>query len=103
MSCGRCRAAVVTRTKWCDDCERAFDTWNRRNATDIVVSVLGGMLVMLAVGVGLPLLGLSWIVATTGAFGGFGMVYGSQRLLGRKRRRQFLVGAIPRAYLPGAK
>ncbi len=105
MTCKRCQAdTTLARTGWCGDCELAFDAWNRRNASDIIVSVLGGMLAMISIGVVLPMLGFSWIVATGGAFAGFGSILATQRALGRRRRRQFLAGgAIPRAYLPAPK
>jgi hypothetical protein len=99
MTCPRCRAEVATPRGWCAPCELVFDAWNRRNASDIITSVLGGTVVLLGVGIGLPLLGLGWVVATAAAFAGFGMIYGTHRMLGRRRRRQFLAGAIPRAHL----
>ena len=103
MSCQRCAADDPTPTGWCRACELAWDAWNRRNATDILFAVLGGMLVVMAVGVGLPILGLDWIVAVGAAFGGFGMIAASYRALHLHRRRQFLASSIPRAYLPAPK
>lgn len=102
MACVRCQADVpVTRSGWCADCERAYDTWVRRHATDIIWSVLGGGVVLGAIGVGLPLLGLSSAVAFAGAFVGLGTALGLQHAAGKRRRKQFLTGAaMPRAYLP---
>ena len=86
---------------WCGDCERAFDTWVRRYAADIIWSVMGGGVVVALLGMGLPLLGFGSIVAASAAFGGFGTIFGLHRAGQRRRRRQFLAGtALPRAYLP---
>ncbi len=74
--------------------------WIRRHASDIVLPVLGGMLVITATGVGLPLLGFGWVIATSGVFAGFGTLLGLQRFGQRRRRRQFLQAPLPRAYLP---
>lgn len=105
MTCTRCATidATAARGSWCAPCERAWDAWVRQHASDIVVSVLGGTLVVAGAGVGLPLLGVGWVVATTGIFGAFATIVGSHRALRRRRRRQFLATAIPRAYLPPAK
>ena len=86
---------------WCRDCEGAYDTWVRRHATDIVWPVLAGMLVITTAGMGLPLLGFGWVIATTGVFAGFGTLLAVERLGQRRRRRQFLQAPLPRAYLPG--
>lgn len=102
MPCTRCSAECDTADKgWCPDCERAFDTWVRRHASDILWPVLAGMFIITATGMGLPMLGLGWVVATTGVFAGFGTLLGLQRLSQRRRRRQFLQAPLPRAYLPG--
>ena len=105
MACARCNADVETRPgKWCPDCERAYDTWVRRHATDIVWAGLGGGLVLTFVGVVLPLLGIEWIVAAGAAFAGWGSLFGIYKGTQRRRRRQFLEGgAMPRAYLPAPK
>jgi hypothetical protein len=103
MACARCQAEVPTnsRSGWCADCERAYDTWVRRHATDIIWSVMGGGVVLGAVGIGLPALGLSSIVAFAAAFVGLGTTVLLQRAAGKRRRKQFLTGAaMPRAYLP---
>jgi hypothetical protein len=102
MSCQRCTAdAQVGATGWCRDCELAYDTWVRRHASDIVVPTLAGMVVLCTVAIGLPLLGVGGLVAVGGVFAGFGTLVGLHRLSRRRRRRQFLAGDIPRAYLPG--
>ena len=102
MSCARCQAdEPLPKAGWCSACERAYDTWVRQYATDIIWSVLGGGLVLGAVGIGLPLLGLSTIVAFAAAFTGFATIFGLYRLAGHRRRRQFLGGgAMKRAYQP---
>ncbi len=105
MPCVRCQAdAPVTKAGWCADCEKAYDQWVRRHATDIIWSVMGGGLVIGTIGVGLPLLGISSAVAFAAAFVGLGTVVALQRAAGRRRRRQFLAGgAMPRAYLPAPR
>jgi len=105
MACVRCQADVqLEKTGWCAECERAYDTWVRRHATDIIWSVLGGGIVIGTIGVGLPLLGLSSAVAFAAAFVGLGTVVALQRAASKRRRRQFLAGgAMPRAYLPAPR
>jgi hypothetical protein len=99
MTCPRC-GAKTSDDRWCAECERAFDTWSRRHASDIIWSLLAGGLIVTATAVTLPLLGLDWILAATGVFTGFGTLYGLHQLTRRRRRRQFLRGAaMPRAYL----
>jgi hypothetical protein len=102
MSCVRCQAEQpLSRAGWCSACEKAYDTWVRQHATDIVWSVLGGGVVLALVGLALPLLGLSNIVAFAAAFAGWGAIFALQYATSRRRRRQFLSGAaVPRAYLP---
>jgi hypothetical protein len=102
MSCVRCQAdEPLSKAGWCSACEKAYDTWVRRHATDIIWSVMGGGIMIGAIGLGLPLLGLSSVVAFAAAFMGFATIFGLQRLAMRRRRRQFLGGgAMPRAYLP---
>ena len=103
MACERCGRDAKPGT-WCAECERAYDTWVRRHAADIVWAVLGGGVVLAAVGMILPLLGADWIVAASAAFAGWGTIFGLHRLNARRRRRQFLAGdALPRAYLPAPK
>jgi hypothetical protein len=102
MTCARCGAKVV-RAPWCKDCEQLYDGWVRRHASDIVWQALAGGVVVASVGLGLPLLGIGWLVAATGAFAGFGTLIGLARLTRRRRRRQFLQTALPRAYLAAPK
>ena len=100
MTCPRCAAELPPKRTWCADCEKQFDQWVRRHASDIVWQALSGTVVISAVGLGLPILGVGWIVAALGAFGAFGTIFGLSRLTRRMRRRQFLATALPRAYLP---
>jgi hypothetical protein len=86
---------------WCAACEHAYDAWSRRYAADIVWEVLAGTAIVAFAGMGLPLLGVPWLVAATGVFAGFGALIGLHRLNRRRRRRQYLrAGGMPRAYLP---
>ena len=108
MACPRCggetSTATPSRSGWCDDCERAYDSWVRQHATDIVWAVLGGGLVIAFLGVGLPLLGVGALVGATAAFAGSATIFGLYRATQRRRRRQFLDGvALPKAYLPSPK
>ena len=102
MSCVRCQAdEPLSKAGWCSACEKAYDTWVRQHATDIIWSVLGGGIVLGAVGIGLPLLGLSSIVAFAAAFTGFATISGcngSRRAGGASSSSA--VRAMPRAYLP---
>ncbi len=101
MSCRRCNSdGDLAPRGWCRDCERAYDTWVRRHASDIIWPVLAGMVIISAVALGLPLLGAGYVVATTGVFAGFGTLVGLQRLNARRRRKQFQLASLPRAYLP---
>jgi hypothetical protein len=100
MACPKC-SADTDDDRWCAACERAYDEWSRRHASDIIWSLLAGTLIVSSVAVALPLIGLDWIIAATGVFAGFGTLYGLHRINRRRRRRQFLAGAaVPRAYLP---
>ena len=104
MGCSRCGAEVeLAPKKWCKDCEQLYDRWVRRHASDIVWQALSGTVVVSAIGLGLPLLGLGPLVAALGAFAGFGTIFGLARLTRRRRRRQFLQAPLPRAYLPAPK
>ncbi len=101
MACSRCHAEAPTGAKgWCVDCERAYDSWIRGYAGDIVVPVLAGMGILTTIGMLLPFLGIGPLIATVGVFAGFGTLVGMFRLRRRKRRQQFLVASLPRAYLP---
>jgi hypothetical protein len=88
---------------WCKDCEQLYDSWVRKYATDIVWQALIGTVIISAVGVGLPILGVGSLVAAAGAFAGFGAVYGLSRVTRRRRRQEFLQAPLPRAYLPAPK
>src|SRR5882724_8031797 len=105
MACPRCGGDdKLQKSGWCLECERAFDTWVRRHATDIIWAVMGGGLVISFLGLGLPLLGLGPLVGATAAFAGSGTIWVLYRTSQRRRRRQFLAGvALPRAYLPAPK
>lgn len=104
MPCARCAAEIeVPPNKWCKDCEGNYDQWVRRHASDIVWQALSGTVVVSALGLGLPLLGVGSLVAAVGAFAGFGTIFGLSRLTRRRRRRQFLLAPLPRAYLPVPK
>lgn len=108
MECARCQvetddARRQVRPTWCVICERDYDTWSRRHATDIIWQALGGMVVLITAGVLLPLLGAPSLIALSGIFAGFGTIVGLNRWNRKRRRGQFLRGAaMPRAYLPGA-
>jgi Flp pilus assembly protein TadB len=112
MSCQRCGAEIPARgprapkgaTKtWCKACEGLYDGWVRRHATDVVWQALLAGVVVAVMGLGLPLLGVDSLIAASGAFAGFGTLYGLNRATRRKRRQQFLQTALPRAYLPAPK
>ncbi|MDQ3367519.1 MAG: hypothetical protein M3680_19025 [Myxococcota bacterium] len=100
MACPRCEVETVD-DRWCTACERAYDMWSRRNASDMIWPVLTAMLIVSTVGIGLPLLGFEFVLAATGVFAGFGALVGMTRANTRRRRKQFVLGAaVPRAYLP---
>jgi hypothetical protein len=104
MSCPRCAAdAEGDVTAWCPDCERLYDTWVRKHASDIVWQALCGMVIVVFVGLVPPLLGVGKLIGAAGAFAGFGTIFGLSRLTRRKRRRQFLQAPLPRAYLPAPR
>jgi hypothetical protein len=103
--CPRCRAETeLARSGWCPECERAYDTWVRRHATDIIWAVMGGGVMIIGLGLGLPLLGFGSLAGASAAVGGSVTILTAYRLSQRRRRRQFLQGlALPRAYLPAPK
>jgi hypothetical protein len=102
-ACARCSGESEGPTAtWCKDCERLYDQWSRRHAKDIVWQALAGTVIVSAVGLGLPLLGVGKLIGAVGAFAGFGTVFGLSRLTRRRRRQQFLQAPLPRAYLPPA-
>jgi hypothetical protein len=105
MACARCAADVETASprQWCPACEAAYDTWIRRHASDIIAPVVAAMVVIAGLGLGLPLLGADWVAAASAVFAGFGTLVGLFRLSRRRRRRQFLLASLPRAYLPHAE
>ena len=106
MKCARCGSEqeLVKPTGWCHACESAYDTWVRRHAADVIWVTMAGGLVLALVGMGLPLLGVGWIVGGAAAFSGFATMWALGRANARRRRRQFLRGmALPRAYLPSSK
>lgn len=100
MTCTRCNNGTPGPRGWCADCERAYDTWSRRHATDIIWPVLAGMGILSLLSLGLPLLGAGYLAAITGVFAGFGSFAGLYRLSVRRRRKQFQLASLPRAYLP---
>jgi hypothetical protein len=101
MACPHCAAQDnLLASGWCRDCERAFGIWGRRYATDMVATVLVGMVIVLVGGMGLPLLGVHWLFSATSIFVSFGAMIGTYRHFDRRRRRQFLDARLPRAYLP---
>ena len=105
MACERCGGGEdLQKSGWCLTCERAYDTWVRRHATDIIWVVMGAGTTIALLGLGLPLLGLGTVVGATAAVAGSGTLIGLWRVTQRRRRRQFLRGvALPRAYLPAPK
>jgi hypothetical protein len=103
MACPRCGGAIERSQDLCADCEALYDQWVRQHASDIIWQVLSGTVVVLGVGMGLPLLGVPWIFAASGAFAGFGTIYALARWNRRRRRRQFLSAPLPRAYLAEPK
>lgn len=100
MQCRRCDAPIDDERRWCASCERAYDTWSRRHASDVVWTILAGGTVTTLIGMGLPLLGLSMLYAATAIFAGFATFGATYRLAWHRRRQQFLATALPRAYLP---
>ena len=85
---------------WCQDCEKQYDAWVRKHATDILWQTGLGAVVAMLIGLGLPLLGVEPVIATTGVLAGFGTFLGLRSWGKKRRRQQFLTGALPRAYLP---
>jgi len=102
MPCVRCEIDAPLNAKgWCKACESAYDTWVRRYATDIIWPAVIGMVLVTGIGMGIPLLGISYLIALSGIFAGAGAIAGLYQLNARRRRKQFLIaGPLPRAYLP---
>ena len=85
---------------WCKECETQYDTWVRQHAADIVWQTGIGATVAMIIGLGLPLLGLEPFIGVGGVLAGFLTFLGLRGWGKRRRRRQYLTGALPRAYLP---
>lgn len=102
MGCIRCKQDVaLDRHDFCPECAREYDGWIRQYASDIVPPAIAAMVIVLGVGMLVPFLGVSSLIALAGVFTGFGAMVGMFRLHRRRRRRQFLSAAsLPRAYLP---
>jgi Flp pilus assembly protein TadB len=116
MACQRCggdndrtdetwqRLALAESTRidapWCRECENQYDRWVRDHAADIVWQTGIGAAVAIVIGMVLPLLGLPPIIGIAGVLLGFSTFMGLRSWGKRRRRRQFLAGALPRAYLP---
>lgn len=100
MKCARCSAEFDKGGPWCTECENQYDTWVRRHATDILWQTASGALVAMAIGLGLPVLGVEPVIATTGVIAGAATFLGLRAWGKKRRRKQYLAGALPRAYLP---
>jgi hypothetical protein len=101
MSCAHCHEdKPLDASGFCTERALQFDGWKRQYASDIVPGALGAMVIVLGFGLGIPILGASYLLALGGVFAGFGVFVGSARWNGRRRRRQFLSTSLPRAYLP---
>src|SRR5262249_7729289 len=101
MACPHCAIDEnLLASGWCRHCERAFGIWGRRYATDIISTVLAGMAIVLAGGMGLPLLGFSWLLSASSILVSFGTMLGLYQFHDLRRRRQFLPARLPRACLP---
>src|SRR5258706_5824177 len=100
MACPRCGGdEEPQKSRWCLTCERAYDTWVRRHATDIIWAVMGGGTVIAILGLGLPLLGLGSLVCATAGLSDAVTILGIYLASQKRRRRQVLRGvALPRAY-----
>ena len=43
MACARCGSLdAPSEPRWCATCERAYDAWSRRYASDVVWEILAG-------------------------------------------------------------
>ena len=100
MSCRRCGAEPVLANGWCRECESLYDAWVRQYASDIVWQTGIGAIVAMVIGLGLPLLGIEPLIAAAGVLVGFGTFMGLRTWGKARRRRQYLQGQLPRAYLP---
>jgi hypothetical protein len=101
VRCARCAAEHPGKAApWCAACERQYDAWGRRHAADIIWQAFSGATVAMLIGLGLPLLGVSPVIGVLGPLVGLA-TFGAARIWGtRRRRREFLASALPRAYLP---
>jgi len=97
MSCPRCADDTPG---WCPACERQYDAWVRQYAADMLWQSGIGAFIAMVVGLGAPLVGLSPLLGIAGVLVGFGTSVGLRVWGNARRRRQFLTGALPRAYLP---
>ena len=86
--------------RWCTDCERIYDTWSRQYAADIIWQAGSGAILAMVIALGLPLLGVAPIVGVGGVLAGAATFLSLRQWGKRRRRRQFLASALPRAYLP---
>lgn len=101
MTCARCGAEVATTAgPWCVDCERLYDTWIRRHATDIIWQAFLGAGIAMVVGLGGPLIGLGPLCGIIGVLCGAATSLGVRQWSKGRRRRQYLATSLPRAYLP---
>jgi hypothetical protein len=57
------------------------------------------MVVVTTCAMALPILGVGWLIGAAGACAGFGTVAGLARMNRWRRRRQFVLHALPRASL----
>jgi len=94
MPCVRCTADVpVDKRGWCAECEKAFDGWVRRYASDVIWPLLLGMTLVTSVAVVLPLLGAGTLIIaggidlSIGSFMGPGIGRGRPRSPPRLRGR----------------
>lgn len=102
MRCSRCDGERKNVTSpWCRTCEAQYETWARRYATDLLWQAVIGAIVAMGLVVGLQELALDAVIANlVGGLVGF-QAFQKVRSWGEeRRRRQFLEGALPRAYLP---
>ncbi len=101
MTCERCGVKLDRATPvWCADCERIYDTWVRQYAADIIWQAGSGAGLAMLIALGLPLLGITPIIGVGGVLLGAGTFLSLRHWGKRRRRRQFLVSGLPRAYLP---
>jgi hypothetical protein len=107
MACTRCGGEYdgsqdvrlrVFDPAWCHDCETQYDTWVRKHAADIIWQTGTGAAV--AIFIALPGIAFSPIFGIMGFLVGFSTFMGLRSWGKARRRRQFLAGALPRAYLP---